>query len=157
MSSSNLNFILKSDGVLLDVSAKCKREALRLIAEKAAEVSNCPAETVLSTISEREKLGSTAVGSGVAIPHGKIEGLDAVTGVLARLESPVDFDAMDERDVDIVFMLLAPADATAAHLKALAKVSRFLHDEEALASIRGADSEESVYAIATSDKRDHAA
>lgn len=157
MSSSNLGFILKPEGVLLNTSAKCKREALQLIAQKAATICNCSGNEILSTIMEREQLGSTAVGNGVAIPHGKIDGLNQLTGVLARLETPVNFDAIDERDVDVIFMLLAPADAAAAHLKTLAKVSRFLHDEEALNAIRGADSAEAIYAIATSDKRDHAA
>ena len=97
---------------------------------------------------EREQLGSTGVGKGVAIPHGKIEGLSSVVGVLARLEAPVDFDAVDDQPVDIAFLLLAPANATAAHLKALAKVSRLLRDDDAREALRGAETAEALFAIA---------
>ena len=111
----------------------------------------------MSTLLEREQLGSTGVGDGVALPHGKIEGLGKIVGVLARLEAPVSFDALDDQPVDLVFMLLAPANATAAHLKALAKVSRLLRDEDAREALRGADSAEALFAIATADQKHHAA
>lgn len=153
----SLDFILKPSGVVLDLHACCKREALQALASKAAALLEQPESDIMSTILEREQLGSTAVGGGVAIPHGKIEGLQEITGVLARLEKPLEFDALDEQPVDIVFMLLAPANATAAHLKALAKVSRFLRSEETLSALRGAESVEAAYAIASTDKKSNAA
>jgi len=157
MSLSAVDIFLKPNSVVLDIQAKCKREALQEVSAVAANAANMPASDIINAIFEREQLGSTAVGKGVAIPHGKIENLDEITGVLVRLEKPVEFDSMDEQPVDIIFMLLAPANATAAHLKALAKVSRFLRDADAIKAIRGAESTEAVYAIAVDSKHDHAA
>lgn len=157
MSLSALEIFLKPDRVLLNVHAGCKREALQEVAKVAAKAAGKPSSEIISAIFEREQLGSTAVGDGVAIPHGKIADLKEIIGVLARLEKPVEFDAMDEQPVDIIFMLLAPENATAAHLKALAKVSRFLRDADAVAALRGAESTEAVYAIAVDGKHHHAA
>ena len=152
-----LEDLLSPSGVICNLKARCKREALQTLAEKAETVVGKPADDIMSTLLEREQLGSTGVGDGVAIPHGKIEGLGKITGLLARLEKPVNFDALDDQPVDIVFMLLAPANATAAHLKALAKVSRLLRDKEACDALRGAESEEALFAIATGGQKDHAA
>ena len=106
---------------------------------------------------ERERLGSTGLGEGVAVPHCKIDGLDKVRGIFARLETPVDFDALDANPVDLVFLLLAPANATAAHLKALARVARLLRDPENREALRAADSVEAVFAIITSERKSDAA
>ena len=152
-----LDDLLKPEGVLHNLKARCKREALQALAEAASESAHMPASSIMETLLEREQLGSTGVGDGVAIPHGKIEGLGKIVGLLARLETPVSFDALDDQPVDLIFMLLAPADATAAHLKALAKVSRLLRDREARDALRGADSAESLFVIATTDQKHHAA
>ena len=152
-----LEDLLSPSGVICNLKACCKREALQALAEKAETIVGKPAEDIMSTLLEREQLGSTGVGEGVAIPHGKIDGLGKITGLLARLDRPVNFDAVDDQPVDIVFMLLAPANATAAHLKALAKVSRLLRDKEACGALRGAESEEALFAIATGGQKDHAA
>ena len=152
-----LEDLLTPSGVVYNLKARCKREALLNLAEKAGALVDKPCEGIMASLLEREQLGSTGVGDGVAIPHAKIEGLGKITGLLARLEKPVSFDALDDQPVDIVFMLLAPANATAAHLKALAKVSRLLRDREACEALRGADSAESLFAIATADQRHHAA
>jgi len=152
-----LEDLLKPQGILYNLKAQCKREALHELAEAASSLADIPASYIMATLLEREQLGSTGVGDGVAIPHGKIEGLGKITGLLARLETPVSFDALDDQPVDLIFMLLAPANATAAHLKALAKVSRLLRDREARDALRGADTAEALFAIATTDLKHHAA
>lgn len=152
-----LEDLLSPQGVIHNLRAKCKRDVLQELAEKASALVDRPAADIMGTLLEREQLGSTGVGDGVALPHGKIEGLSKIVGVLARLETPVSFDAVDDQPVDLVFMLLAPANATAAHLKALAKVSRLFRDAEAREALRGADSAEALFAIATADQKHHAA
>ena len=149
--------ILKPDGIIHNLSARCKREALEIMAEKAAEIVDRPTAEIVDTLLQREQLGSTGVGDGVAIPHGKIEGLGSIVGVLTLLEKPVSFDALDDQPVDLIFLLLAPANATAAHLKALAKVSRLLRDPNTRAALRGADSAESLFALATTAEKPDAA
>ncbi|MFQ5563341.1 MAG: PTS IIA-like nitrogen regulatory protein PtsN [Parvularculaceae bacterium] len=152
-----LEVLLSPEGVIPNLKARCKRDVLAAVAETAAGIVDAPADKILETLLEREQLGSTGVGDGVAIPHGKMEGLSHIVGVLARLEKPVDFDSLDDQPVDLVFLLLAPANATAAHLKALAKVSRLLRDEDARAALRGADTAEALFAIAVSDQKPDAA
>ncbi|MEO1252945.1 MAG: PTS sugar transporter subunit IIA [Pseudomonadota bacterium] len=149
--------LLKPEGVVHNLKARCKREALELIAETAANLSGRPAGEIIETLLKREQLGSTGVGDGVAIPHGKIKGLSEITGVLALLEHPVSFEALDDQPVDLVFVLLAPANATAAHLKALAKISRLLRDEETRAALRGSESAEALFAAATATQKPDAA
>jgi PTS system nitrogen regulatory IIA component len=152
-----LEDLLTAEGVIPNLKARCKREVLSTLAERASALIGAPADKIRETLLEREQLGSTGVGKGVAIPHGKIEGLGSVFGMLARLETPIDFDAVDDQPVDLVFMLLAPANATAAHLKALAKVSRLLRDDEARAALRGAETAEALFAIAVDPGRPYAA
>lgn len=152
-----LEELLSADGVIPNLKAHCKRDVLAALAARASELIGTPAEAIRATLQEREQLGSTGVGKGVAIPHGKIDGLGRVVGVLARLETPVDFDAVDDQPVDIVFLLLAPTNASAAHLKALARVSRLLRDEDARQALRGAETAEALFAIAVDPGRPHAA
>jgi PTS system nitrogen regulatory IIA component len=152
-----LSEFLSPDAVVLDLEAACKREALARLAEKASALTGRPAEAIRTALMEREQLGSTGVGRGVAIPHGKIDGLGAMVGILAKLATPVDFEAVDDQPVDLVFILLAPTDATAAHLKALAKVSRLLRDEDVREAMRGAKTPEALFAIAADTARSNAA
>ena len=152
-----LEELLSAEGVIPNLKARCKRDALSALAEKASELTGIPVSEICPRLLEREQLGSTGVGNGVAIPHGKIKGLGSLVGVLARLETPIDFDAVDDQPVDLLFLLLAPENATAAHLKALAKVSRLLRDEEARAALRGADTADALFAIAVDLARPHAA
>lgn len=139
------------------VSANCKRGALRKIAEKASVICDTPDSVIITSLLDREKLGSTGVGNGVAIPHAKLPEISKIYGFLARLDNPVDFDALDGEPVDLVYILLAPENATAAHLKALAQVSRLMRDEEARLALRGAESADAMFAIAASDRRNNAA
>lgn len=152
-----LEDLLSPQGVIYNLRAKCKREALHALAERAATLVDRPAADIVGTLLEREQLGSTGVGDGVALPHGKMEDLSKIVGVMARLETPVSFDALDDQPVDLIFMLLAPANATAAHLKALAKVSRLFRDSDARNALRGAESAEALFAIAMADQKHHAA
>lgn len=149
--------LLSPKAVVPNLNARCKREALAALAERAAALTGADASVIRDALMEREKLGSTGVGRGVAIPHGKIDGLAAMTGILARLDQPIDFEAVDEQPVDLIFVLLAPADASAAHLKALAKVSRLLRDERVREALRGAETPEALFAIAVESERPHAA
>ncbi len=157
MSKMGLNDLLSPQGVIHKLKARCKREALKAMAETATQIVDKPVNEIMTALLEREQLGSTGVGDGVAIPHAKIDGLNAITGVFALTEAPVNFDALDDQPVDLIFMLLAPENATAAHLKALAKVSRMLRNHEIRDALRGADSAESLFAIAIAGKQNYAA
>lgn len=148
---------LSIEGVFPDLHPRCKREALCQLAAEAAEITGLPVETIEDALMARERLGSTGVGRGVAIPHGKIAGLDKIVALFARLPTPIDFDAVDDEPVDIIFVLLAPEDATAAHLRALAKASRLLREQAVRDAVRGADTSEALYAIATESAQSDAA
>lgn len=152
-----LSEFLSQEAVVFNLHASCKREALAQLADKAAALTGVQAGTIKQALMEREHLGSTGVGRGVAIPHGKIAGLGKIVGILAKLDQPVDFEAVDDQPVDIVFVLLAPTDATAAHLKALAKVSRLLRDERVREALRGAETPEALFAIAADTAQSNAA
>lgn len=152
-----LSEFLSPEAVFFNLHASCKREALALLAEKAAALTGAEASAIRQALMDREQLGSTGVGRGVAIPHGKIEGLGEIVGLFAKLDNPVDFEAVDDQPVDLIFVLLAPADATAAHLKALAKVSRLLRDERVREALRGAGTPEAFFAIAADTAQSNAA
>jgi len=128
-----------------------------MLADKAAALTGVEASTIRQALMDREQLGSTGVGRGVAIPHGKIGGLEEIFGLFAKLDHPIDFEAVDDQPVDLVFVLLAPVDATAAHLKALAKVSRLLRDEHVREALRGAETREALFAIAADTAHSNAA
>lgn len=155
--SMGLQGLLAPDGVVPNLHARCKREALAHLAERAAAATGLSAEAIRGALMAREQLGSTGVGHGVAIPHGKVPGLDGIIGVLARLDQAIDFDSVDGEPVDLVFLLLAPEEASAGHLKALAKVSRFLRDDSVREALRGASTAEAMYAIAADQAQSSAA
>jgi PTS system nitrogen regulatory IIA component len=104
-------------------------------------------KSIATALAEREKIGSTGFGGGIAIPHGRIEGLPAVFGYFARLTAPIDFQSVDALPVDLVFLILSPPDAGADHLKALAGVSRVLRDRGVVAKLRGARSRDAIFAL----------
>jgi PTS system nitrogen regulatory IIA component len=124
-----------------------KKQALQEIAAKAGDLTGQSEKTILEILLQREKLGSTGVGNGVAIPHGKLAKLNKVFGLFARLERAVDFDALDGQPVDLVFLLLAPEGAGADHLKALARVARLLRDPEIARKLRDSRDAEALYAV----------
>lgn len=144
--------MLRHDAVLTDVVASNKKAVFQCLATTAAEIVGVDAKIIADRLGAREKLGSTGFGGGVAIPHAKLDGLAQVTGVFARLAQPVDFQAVDDLPVDLVFMMLSPTDAGAAHLKALARVSRRLRDTAFLEKLRGGGSCDALYALFTADE-----
>jgi PTS system nitrogen regulatory IIA component len=125
-------------------SNKSLFQHLGAVAEREYGLS---ASEVAERLTERERLGSTGFGGGVAIPHGKVDGLDHVVGMFVQLEQPVDMKALDDLPVDLVFCLLSPPDAGSEHLKALAQVSRWLRDRTFVAKLRGAGSDDAAFAI----------
>ncbi len=149
---TNFSDLLLPQTVFDDVSAANKKAALQHLAKALALAHGLDGRMVGMVIADRERLGSTGFGGGVAIPHGKVAGIDRVIGAFARLDQPVDFQAVDELPVDIVFMLLSPLDAGADHLKALARVSRRLRDRGFVAKLRGAGSPDALFALWTGDE-----
>lgn len=139
------------------LSARTKRQALSLVAETAARRFGRDASEVLDALLAREMAGSTGVGSGVAVPHAKLEGLDRMHGVFVRLETPVDYDSVDGQPVDLLFALFAPADAGAEHLRALARVARLLRQSDLREQLRHAHTTDAVYALLAQPARPSAA
>jgi len=141
--------ILSEGSVIVCSGLKTKTEVLRQLADRAAAVTEANAETIFEALSDREALGSTGLGNGIAIPHGKLAGLAGVTAVFARLDTPIDFEAVDDQPVDLLMMLLAPVGAGADHLKALARVARLLRNESTVDALRHASDAGQIYAILT--------
>ncbi len=152
-----LSEFLDFDAIKPSLSAGNKRALLQQLAQVAASRLGVDPGEVLSSVSERERLGSTGFGHGVAIPHGKIEGLNRIYCLFARLAEPVDYKSIDGQRVDLVFLLLSPPDAGAEHLKALAAVSRVTRHAPTLEKMRGARSRDALAAVLLgADERDAA-
>ena len=149
--------LLAPEGVIPKLHATSKKQALQELAKHAADLTQLHERTIFDVLLERERLGTTGVGNGIAIPHGKLPGIDRLYGLFARLETAIDFDAIDEQPVDLIFMLLAPENAGADHLKALARVSRLLRDKAACDKLRGSDRADALYALLTETATSHAA
>jgi nitrogen PTS system EIIA component len=144
---SDLTDILPLDAVEANLAVTGKKALFQQLGGAAAPFCGVPARQIVASLNAREKLGSTGFGGGIAIPHGKIEGLARVTGYFARLASPIEYQAIDGLPVDLVFLLLSPVDAGADHLKALARVSRTLRDRAVVAKLRGARSRDALFAL----------
>src|SRR5829696_773842 len=152
-----LSEFLDFDAIKPSMSGGNKRALLQQMAQFAAGRLQVDAAEILSSISERERLGSTGFGQGVAIPHGKIDGLARIYCMFARLSEPVDYKAIDGQPVDLVFLLLSPPDAGAEHLKALAAISRVTRHAGTLEKMRGARSRDALAAVLMgADERDAA-
>ena len=149
--------ILSPEAVLSDLKAGSKKQILQELANVAADLTGADCRVIFDTLVERERLGTTGVGGGIAIPHGKLPSLNGVMGVFARLTRPVDFDAIDEQPVDLVFLLLAPDDTGAEHLKSLARVSRLLRDKDICEKLRSTDSAAGLYLVLTESETSQAA
>jgi nitrogen PTS system EIIA component len=153
----DLSDLIEVSAVMPALKANSKKQLLQLLAEKAAAATGLPEREIFDTILQRERLGSTGVGNGIAIPHGKLPGINQITGVFARLENPVDFEALDDQPVDLVFLLLAPEGAGADHLKALSRIARVLRDGETVAKIRGTNDAQAIHAFLSETPTSHAA
>jgi PTS system nitrogen regulatory IIA component len=139
--------LVSPNAIIPALKVNGKKQALQEIAVKAAALTGQSERAILEILLQREKLGSTGVGNGVAIPHGKLPKLNNVFGLFARLERAVDFEALDGQPVDLVFLLLAPETAGADHLKALARVARLLRDPEVAHKLRESRDAEAIYAV----------
>jgi len=149
--------LLVANAVSSAITVSNKKQLFQKLGHMAASAYGLSEADVIERITERERLGSTGFGGAVAIPHAKLDGLDKVRGVVALLTEPIAFDAIDDVPVDIVFMLLSPADSGAEHLKTLARVSRLLRNERQVARIRGVKSDAALYALlASGETRDAA-
>ena len=145
--------LLTPKSVTTRLKAANKKQALQDLAKRAAPLMGVEERQLFETLIERERLGSTGIGNGVAVPHGRLPGLSAPRGFFARLEKPVDFEAVDNRPVDLIFLLVTPEGASGDHLKALALVSRLLRDRMRCEKLRGTDRADALYALLV----DHAA
>ena len=142
-----LTDLVASNAVIPALKVNNKKQVIQSLAARAAELTGQSERGILEVLMQREKLGSTAVGSGVAIPHGKLAKLNRVFGLFARLAKPVDFEAMDSQPVDLIFLLLAPEGAGADHLKALARVARLLRDPDVARKLRDSADADAIYAV----------
>lgn len=141
--------ILDAHAVLPDFKATAKKQLLQDLAQSLAGFVAVDKRIIFETLFTREKLGSTGLGQGIAIPHGRIAGLTKVTGLFAKLATPIDYDAVDGKPVDLVFALLSPDHAGADHLTALAKISRIMRSPAAVSKLRATNTAEGLYAVLT--------
>jgi nitrogen PTS system EIIA component len=149
--------ILQPDGVIAHLRAANKRQALQELAKRAAQLTGKHERAVFDVLLERERLGTTGIGHGTAVPHGRMPDLARIYGLFARLEKPIDFEAIDNQPVDLIFLLLTPANSGADHLKALARISRLLRDKAVCDKLRGTDRADALYALLTDRAASHAA
>ncbi len=144
-----LSDILSEASVVVLSDKSTKEQVLHSLADRAAQIIGADAAEVFAAVNERELLGSTGLGNGIAIPHGRFAGLSAVTAVFARLVEPVDFEAVDDQPVDLIMLLLAPLGAGADHLKALARVARVLRTDQVVDDLRRTIDPARLYEILT--------
>jgi len=144
-----LGDLITPDAIVPALKASNKKQALQALSEQAAKLSGLQSRDVYEALQQRELLGSTGVGRGIAIPHGRLPALQKIFSVFARLEHSIDFEAPDDEPVDLVFLLLAPEHAGADHLKALARISRLLREPQSLEKLRTAPDRAALFALLT--------
>ena len=142
-----LGDLIAPEAVISTLTAKSKKQVLQDLADQAAELTGLGARGIFETLLQRERVGSTAVGRGIAIPHGQVPGLQRILSVFARLHPAVDFEAPDEEPVDLVFLLLVPEHAGADHLKALARIARLLRDQDVAKKLRASRDAQAIYSV----------
>ncbi len=153
----DLGDLIKPQGLLPSLKVKTKKQALQELSVKASEMTGIPAREIFDTLLQRERLGSTGLGGGIAIPHVKFKGLEKIVCLFARLDSPIEFDSLDGEPVDLVFLLLAPEHASGDHLKALARISRLLREPDISEELRAATDIDSLVAVLSQPAASHAA
>lgn len=146
-----LSELISADAILPSLKAGSKKSVLLDMSEAAGQISGLKALDIVEAVQQRERLGSTGIGGGIAIPHGKLPHCDRIFGMFARLEKPIDFDAVDGAPVDMVFMLIASEAAGADHLKALARVARLFRDPQLAVRLRSARDAASIFAMLSHD------
>jgi nitrogen PTS system EIIA component len=153
----DLGDLIAPEAVIASLKANSKKQVIQAIAEKAAALTGQSEREIFETLLQREKLGSTGVGGGIAIPHGKLPNLERIFGLFARLPKPVDFEALDDQPVDLVFLLLAPEGAGADHLKALARIARHLRHSGVANKLRASTDKAALHAVLTEEATPDAA
>lgn len=153
----DIGHLLDRQAIIPKVSATSKRHALSLAGEIAARLYGLKASAIADSLIERERKGSTGVGAGVAVPHARVEGLERMRSLFLRLEAPIDFGAVDDQPVDLVFVLLAPKEAKTEHLQALARISRALRKPELREQLRQARTQDALHALLVADAHSSAA
>src|SRR5215467_4258103 len=141
--------LITPQSVIARLRATSKKQVLQELAKRAAEATGLQERAIFDVLLERERLGTTGVGDGIAIPHGKLPELRRLHGLFARLDTPVDFDAVDDQPVDLIFLLLAPEGAGADHLKALARIARLLRDQDVAKKLRASRDAQAIYSLLT--------
>jgi PTS system nitrogen regulatory IIA component len=141
--------LIAPEAVFPALKAKTKKDALQELAQRAAKLTGLDGRDILDTLLQRERLGSTGIGRGIAIPHGRLPGLKRIVTVFARLDEPIDFEALDNDPVDLIFLLLAPEHAGADHLKALARISRLLREPSSIERLRASKDRAALYSVLT--------
>jgi PTS system nitrogen regulatory IIA component len=152
-----LSDFLEPGAVVPVLKAHTKKQALQDLAERASSICGVGEREIFDTLLQRERLGSTGIGKGIAIPHGKLPKVDRLFGLFARLEKPIDLEALDSEPVDLVFLLIAPEAAGADHLKALARVARILRDPMVTTKLRATRDPSALYAVLTQTPTSNAA
>ena len=152
-----LSDLITPEAVIATLRASSKKQALQELSERASAVCGLPAREIFDVVLQRERLGSTGVGNGIAIPHGKIARVPGIFGVFARLERPIDFEAQDSAPVDLIFLLIAPESAGADHLKALSRIARSLRDPSFTARLRATRDPDALYLLLTQAPASYAA
>ncbi|HTV33227.1 MAG TPA: PTS sugar transporter subunit IIA [Methylocella sp.] len=152
-----LSELIAPEGILPSLKVNTKKHALLELSDRASLLSGLAAREIYDTLVQRERLGSTAIGDGIAIPHGKLVKAKSIFGIFARLARPIDFDALDTAPVDLICLLIAPESAGADHLKALARLARLLRDTKVTAKLRAARDISALYAVLTGEPASNAA
>ncbi|MCX8255712.1 Nitrogen regulatory protein [Beijerinckiaceae bacterium RH AL1] len=153
-----LNDLIARDAIIPSLKVATKKQALHELSEIAAQKCGLPAREILDALIQRERLGSTGMGGGIAIPHGKLAKVERIFGVFARVEKPIDFEALDGEPVDLILLLVAPESAGADHLKALARAARLLRERSITAKLRATRDVGMLYQLLAADEaKPHAA
>jgi len=147
----HLSDLIAEDAILPGLRSHSKKQVLQDLSERAALLTGLEAREIFETVLARERLGSTGIGNGIAIPHGKLAALPRIRGVFGRLIKPVDFEALDDQPVDLVFLLIAPEGAGADHLKALSKIARMLRHPQIVRELRASREAAALHYLMTQD------
>jgi len=153
----DLRDLLTPEAIIPSLKVKHKKQALQELSQRAAELMGLNAREIYDTLQQRERLGSTGLGRGIAIPHVKLRTLSRIVCIFAKLDEPIEFESIDNEPVDLIFLLLAPEHASGDHLKALARISRLLRDPQALDRLRASKERAALYAALTAPPTPHAA
>jgi PTS system nitrogen regulatory IIA component len=153
----DLRDLLTPEAIIPSLKAKSKKQALQELSQRAAELTGLEPREIYDTLQQRERLGSTGLGRGIAVPHVKLRALNRIVCIFARLEEPIEFESIDSEPVDLIFLLLAPEHASGDHLKALARISRLLRDPQSLDRLRASKERDALYAALTAPPTPHAA